>query len=206
MYPGQAPAVRRNMFNVVFVLDLARPANLHFISSTFSMLINRSYPVRLGIVPIVETEEGAKMARVFYYLTQNYGRIATMRFFGAVREPYSRLLHSLIILRQILDLRGERELLDWSQVQAQFEALAANEDIKEGEAMSFDSLVGGTSEVFEAKISKARAYARRLGTDFASSPDGHTFINGKHYALDDVRPAPYLVHRALSHLSGAEFP
>jgi UDP-glucose:glycoprotein glucosyltransferase len=92
MYPGQAPAVRRNMFNIVSVLDLARPATWHFISNTIPMLINRSYPVRLGILPIVETEEGAKMARLFYYLTQDYGRVATMRFFGAVREPYLRLL------------------------------------------------------------------------------------------------------------------
>ena len=92
MYPGQAPTVRRNMFNIVFVLDLSRPASLHFISNTMSMLINRSYPVRLGIVPVVETEDGAKMARLFYYLMQNYGRIATMRFFGSVREPCLRLL------------------------------------------------------------------------------------------------------------------
>ena len=76
--------------------------------------------------------------------------------------------------------------MDWSRVQAQFEALAASEEITKGEAMSFDALTGGTSEVFEARIRKARAYAQRLGTDIASSPNGHTFINGKYYALDDV--------------------
>ena len=77
-------------------------------------------------------------------------------------------------------------------MQAHFEAFAANEEIKEGEAMSFeamsfDFLAGGTSEVFEARIGKARAYAKRLGTDAASSPNGHIFINGKYYVLDDVR-------------------
>ena len=89
MYPGQAPTVRRNMFNVVFVLDLSRPASLHFILNTVSMLIDRSYPARVGLVPVVETEDGAKIARVFYYLTQNYGRVATIRFFRAVRELYT---------------------------------------------------------------------------------------------------------------------
>jgi UDP-glucose:glycoprotein glucosyltransferase len=79
-------------------------------------------------------------------------------------------------------------------VQVPFEALAASEEIKEGEAISFDSLVGGASEVFEAKISKARGYARRLGTDAASSPNGHIFINGKYYVLNDVCTALNLVH------------
>ena len=87
MYPGQAPTVRRNMYNLVFVVDLSQPASLHFISNTVSMLIDRSYPARVGLVPVVETEDGAKMARVFYYLTQNYNRITTTRFFRAVREP-----------------------------------------------------------------------------------------------------------------------
>jgi UDP-glucose:glycoprotein glucosyltransferase len=51
------------------------------------MLIDRSYPTRIGFVPVVETEDGVKMARVFYYLTQNYGRLVTIRFFRGVREP-----------------------------------------------------------------------------------------------------------------------
>jgi len=76
----------------------------------------------------------------------------------------------------------------------------------EGEAMSFEALVGGTSEDFEARISKARAYAQRLGTDAASSPNGHTFINGKYYALDDVCPAPTLSTELYLIAGGAELP
>ncbi|KAH9162492.1 UDP-glucose:glycoprotein glucosyltransferase-domain-containing protein [Lactarius sanguifluus] len=185
-YPGQAPTVRRNMFNVVFVFDLSRSASLHFITNTISMLIDRSYPIRLGIVPIVETEEGARMARVFYYLMENYGRGATMRFFSAVLD---------------LQDRGEPEL-DWSHVKAQFEVLTGSEEIKGGgEALSFDVLAGGTSEIFEARINKARAYAQRLGTDAASSPNGHTFINGKYYALDDnfLNPLQSSVGQALQY-------
>ena len=93
MYPGQAPTVRRNMYNVVLVLDLARPSSLDFISHTLSMLIDHSYPVRFGIVPIVETEESLKMAKLFFHLIQNYGRQQTMRFFNSVLSmcPYRRL-------------------------------------------------------------------------------------------------------------------
>jgi hypothetical protein len=86
LYPGQAPTVRRNMYNVVLLLDLARPFSLRFITNTLSMLVDRLFPVRFGIVPIVETEEGVKMAKVFYYLVQNYGRQKTMGFFSSVRN------------------------------------------------------------------------------------------------------------------------
>jgi len=51
--------------------------------------------------------------------------------------------------------------------------------------MTFDSVING-SEESEAKIVKARTYARRLGTTSASAPQGHAFLNGKHYELDDV--------------------
>ena len=65
MYRGQAPTISRNLFNVMFVL---RSVTLHF------------------TVPIVETEDSAKMARVFYYLTQNYSCLPMIRFLCAVRE------------------------------------------------------------------------------------------------------------------------
>jgi hypothetical protein len=95
--------------------------------------------------------------------------------------------HPLIILWQVLDLQGEKDELGWSDVQAQFEALVSSEEIHEGgEPISFHTLTSETSEVFEERISKARAYARRLGTDNASSPRGHLFINGKYYVIDDV--------------------
>ena len=186
MYPGQAPTVRRNMYNVVLVLDLARQSSLHFISHTLSMLIDHSYPVRFGIVPIVENEEGLKMAKMFYYLTQNYGRQQTMRFFNSVLSMYFYChFHSP---RLILDMLGEtKQQLDWSHIQTEFEALVANEGIMDGgEAMPFENVLGSTTDDVETKLLKARTYAERLGTTSTSSPDGHAFINGKYHVLDDV--------------------
>ena len=115
-------------------------------------------------------------------------------------NPYLRLSCLLIILPQVVDLQDEQEELDWSHVQAQFEALAANEEIQEGgEPISFDALVSGSSDVFEERISKARAYAQRLGTDNASSSKGHIFINGKYYVINDVRTPTTLFQRAPTH-------
>ena len=72
-------------------------------------------------------------------------------------------------------------------MQAQFEALVANEDtIGEEEAMSFESVLGSATDEFETRFSKARMYALRLGTTAVSSPDGHIFINGKYHVVNDV--------------------
>ena len=65
MYPGQASTICWNMYNVVLIFDFAQPSGLHFITLTLSMLINHTYPVHFGLVPIVKTEEGIKMAKVF---------------------------------------------------------------------------------------------------------------------------------------------
>ncbi len=85
-----------------------------------------------------------------------------MRVFGAVREPPFRPTPSLIILYQVLELMGEiKPELGWPIVQAPFESLAANDEIKGGaEAMSFGALIGDTSGVFEEKkITEAHAHA-----------------------------------------------
>jgi UDP-glucose:glycoprotein glucosyltransferase len=77
--------------------------------------------------------------------------------------------------------------MDWSHIQAEFEALVANDEIMDGgEVMTFESVVSGTTDEVETKLSKARTYAQRLGTTIASSPEGHIFINGKYHIADDV--------------------
>jgi hypothetical protein len=83
-------------------------------------------------------------------------------------------------------LASSKQEVDWSRVQEEYDALLENEAKEEGEVVRFDSVVGSATEELEAKFSKARAYARRLGTTIASSPSGHTFINGKYYSLNNV--------------------
>ena len=84
-------------------------------------------------------------------------------------------------------MSGAKEQVNWLHVQAQFEALVANEETGgEEEAMSFESVLGSATDELETRFSKARMYAQRLGATAASSPDGHIFINGKHHVANDV--------------------
>lgn len=99
MFPGALPAIKANLFNVVLVLDLSHTSSLNFISGPMSNILNRDLPIRFGVVPQVESADGTslhkmlsaetadlrkypakKMARLFYYLIENYGRKKTLAF------------------------------------------------------------------------------------------------------------------------------
>jgi UDP-glucose:glycoprotein glucosyltransferase len=95
--------------------------------------------------------------------------------------------------------------MDWSNIQTEFEALVANEEIMDGgEVMTFDSVVSGTTDEVETKLSKARTYAQRLGTTVTSSPEGHIFINGKYHVADDVCCRHALVPQCDTKRNGSE--
>lgn len=89
-YPGQMPAARLNLFNVVLVLDLSQPGSLYYIASTVSNIIQRGNPIRFGIVPMAGQGESEKMARLIWYLVDRYGRAKAMGFLKNVG-----LLHPL---------------------------------------------------------------------------------------------------------------
>ena len=64
MYPGALPSVKANLFNVVLVLDLSHTTSLNFISGPMSNIINRELPIRFGVVPQVESEDGASLLKM----------------------------------------------------------------------------------------------------------------------------------------------
>ena len=84
MFPGQFANVRFNLFNIVLAVDLAQSSNLHFIATTVSSLLGRNYPFHFGVAPLVETAEGAKMARLLYFLLEYYGSQQTLGFLARV--------------------------------------------------------------------------------------------------------------------------
>ncbi|OSD04995.1 glycosyltransferase family 24 protein [Trametes coccinea BRFM310] len=169
MYPGQFPSVRLNMFNVVLAVDLSQASSIEFIGMTVNSLINRGLPFRWGVVPLVETEDGARMGRLFYYLMDNFGPEDTLNF-----------ILSLTQRNVPLDLL--KPSVDWSTVRLSFNRLlAAQEELDDDIEKDLDVILEGT----EGDLEKPRAYARRLGASLATAPQGHVFVNGKHFDLDD---------------------
>ncbi|KAE9396725.1 glycosyltransferase family 24 protein [Gymnopus androsaceus JB14] len=174
---------RRNLFNMVLVLDMSRPANLVFVAGTLHSIIERGFPFRFGIVPTAETEDSAQMARLIYFLLDNFGRKITMNdFLKRIAQPMS--------------VPGFKGSLQWAEVRREFDYLMATEAKAgaptEKTSVDFDSIISGTNP----------AYATRLGATASAFPTGHGFVNGKYFVFDEnfLRNMQTEIARQLVHL------
>ncbi|KAJ6586424.1 glycosyltransferase family 24 protein [Mycena vulgaris] len=165
LYPGQFHNIKLNLFNVVLVLDLSQPSSLQTITGAVASIIGRNFPFTFGIVPISETEDGAKMARLFYHSVREYGRKRTMGFLQKVMTSFAS--------------DGAEQRIDWAAVKLNFAELA-----EESSTLDFDAIVRGEGPESLA-LDKGRGYVERLGAGLAASAHGHGFINGKHLEMDD---------------------
>ncbi|KAJ6562664.1 glycosyltransferase family 24 protein [Mycena capillaripes] len=172
VYPGQFHNVKLNMFNVVLVFDLSHPASLNTITGAVASIISRGFPFRFGIVPLAESEDGAKMARLFYHSVRNYGRKRTMSFLQKVGASFVGV--------------GPEQRIDWDAVQVEFATELLDDALMTDESapLDFEAIVRGDGPE-TLSLERGRSYAERLGASLAASPNGHAFVNGKHLDLDD---------------------
>lgn len=59
--------------------------SINLVAGTVPTIVQRQFPFRFGVVPLVDTEDGARMARLFYYLIETYGDAPTTQFLRRVR-------------------------------------------------------------------------------------------------------------------------
>ncbi|KAJ7057937.1 UDP-glucose:glycoprotein glucosyltransferase-domain-containing protein [Mycena amicta] len=177
LYPGQFHNIKLNLFNIVLVLDLSQSSSLNMVASVAN-IINRNFPFRFGVVPLAETEEGLKMARLFYHVVKTYGRKKTMLFLKKISETFS----------------VPKQPLSWKAVEAAYnELLEDSVAVVEGEgetpesaAVDLETVIAPNPEgEVDLSIEKGRLYAERLGAGLGESAKGHGFVNGKHFDADD---------------------
>lgn len=87
--------------------------------------------------------------------------------------------------------------VDWSTVRTEFDTLVARElegeeEITVTSAPDFEAIITG-KDMPELALESIGAYNKRLGLTASSAPMGHTFVNGKHFNMDDVRLASLYV-------------
>ncbi|KAF9461692.1 glycosyltransferase family 24 protein, partial [Collybia nuda] len=168
VYPGQFPNVKLNLYNIVLVVDLSQTSSLTFIGGPVANIIDRNFPLRFGVVPIAESEEGTRMARLFYYLVQNYGRRKTIEF-----------------IRRITPIDSSDSLtVQWNVVRSEYKEFTEAEAPADSVVAELDAILDGKLTPF-APFDKIQQYSERLGTTLSASPTGHVFVNGKHFKLDD---------------------
>ncbi|THH06125.1 hypothetical protein EW145_g4303 [Phellinidium pouzarii] len=194
VYPGQMPSVKQNLINVVLITDLSQMASLNFIAGPLNNIISRGVPIRFGVVPGVETEDGRKMARLFYHLIDTYGRAKTMGFFAQIAQ-IQMPIHLLgptvdwaLVSRAFIELQrlNPRDTETESNLNIiSIDAIINGGDEETKEDVG-DEVDGGTEVSLADHVKRAHAYALRLDATPASCPTGHAFVNGKHYDLDDL--------------------
>jgi len=172
MFPGQFPRVKHNLWNVVLVVDLSRADTIQLVAESINNVIKRTFPFKFGVVPLVETEEQLKAARLYNYLFENYGPDVTNEFLVGV-------------LQQGV-VAGHLDRIDWNSVKNQLPIMASKSEAlaEDFEAKDFDAIIAGSEE--EPRIKAARAYAQRLSLTPPESIPGYGFVNGKFFDLDDV--------------------
>ena len=80
--------------------------------------------------------------------------------------------------------------IDWASIRSEFLALVMaipeqsdiGSDDQPIEQVDFESIL--TSP--QSSVEKSLAYTERLGTSQRLAPNGHAFINGKHFERNDV--------------------
>ncbi|KAJ7264047.1 glycosyltransferase family 24 protein [Mycena haematopus] len=174
LYPGQFHNIKLNLFNIILALDLSQPASIETVTGPVANIIARSFPFRFGIVPLAESDDGAKMAKLFYHSVRTYGRKRTMSFLKTVATSFVAVGPE------------QQPRLDWAAVKANFvtevlDGIPATTD-PESPALDFEAILAGDGS---PSLERGRSYVERLGAGLVACPTGHGFVNGKHFDLDD---------------------
>ena len=153
-FPGQMPALRKDLHNVVMSADLSSYSDAMFITETMQAFVSRALPMRLGFTPRTDSEAAVKQAKTIYYLNNTYGISAVLKYltislqeagrkFGPPEESY--------FSKAIQGLEAEE-----GQTLLAFQDILGNEDI-------------------DSQIKGAQDYASRLALTEANAP---SLVNG----------------------------
>ncbi|ELR08264.1 hypothetical protein GMDG_03065 [Pseudogymnoascus destructans 20631-21] len=123
-YPGQLPQVRKDLFNLVFPVDLSNIEDVELVVTQLSGFVKRALPLRFGLVPLTNSNAALEQAMIVYYLLDSYG-LSTMvaylnGYFASKGTKSSRNANFEAAIE-------ERKLLGYKVAKSLEEVLDANE-------------------------------------------------------------------------------
>ncbi|KAI8609608.1 UDP-glucose:glycoprotein glucosyltransferase-domain-containing protein, partial [Chytriomyces sp. MP71] len=160
-YPGQLKYIRKNLFNVLFVLDLTNYEHLNVVLDIFKF-VEHSVPLRMGLVPLVnEADGGASLlaARSFMHIIKTHGRKECRDFILQVHAGMHENI-SAATKKTVPQI-----------VESAFENSAAG---------GFKALMAGDAD--KADVETNARFLNRVGV---SGGSGAIFLNGKFIDVDD---------------------
>ncbi|KAE8222327.1 hypothetical protein CF319_g4456 [Tilletia indica] len=184
-WPGSLPTVRRNLFNVVIVMDLRRRETIRVLSETVAMTIPR-LGLRWGFVPggleiSPETKEGKdslQLARLYYlaFLNLDISQVTTMFLRLSGKVTSDRLVELSVVRQELLAaLKHAGRTAPTSGTDS--------EQTKDWTQYVDDVLLQGKVKEVEQLVQSAAQYSQRLRATKKDSEKGHFFVNGQHLAF-----------------------
>ncbi|KAL2868589.1 putative UDP-glucose:glycoprotein glucosyltransferase [Aspergillus lucknowensis] len=79
-FPGQLPAVRRDLNNIVFPIDLTSVEDVDLVTTTIQVFVKRKIPVRLGVVPMASSPGSIAQLKIAHHLQETYGLASLMAY------------------------------------------------------------------------------------------------------------------------------
>ncbi|KAI8067868.1 UDP-glucose:glycoprotein glucosyltransferase-domain-containing protein [Gongronella butleri] len=145
-YPGQMRVVRKNLFNVIMMEDLATAESLKRITQEISSIIQQGAPLRVGIVPYLDDHNGptSLMAKAWVDLNERKGLADSIIFLEEVLREMTKAKLEIVTEREIanafekVDSRDawvEIELASPPQGVQQFLARLGLDDTTHGKVM-----------------------------------------------------------------------
>lgn len=146
------PPIRRDIFNLVFPVDLTQLEDLAIVVDQLQGFVKRKLPVRFGIVPLTSSEASERQAKIVYHLVETYGLGAMMAY-----------LSSVISAEKLGDVD-----------QALFEAVISERNTRDdAQPLTFEEVFDSEPLVEHCQLSKR--WAERLRVE---SPTPVLFLNG----------------------------
>ena len=89
-YPGQLPAVRKDIHNLVIPVDFSDYTDVELIVETVLGFVKRQLPIRFGLVPLTRSKNAVNQAMTMYYLVERYGLAAGIDYLTRSLEGNGR--------------------------------------------------------------------------------------------------------------------
>lgn len=175
-YPGQLPQVARDIHNLVVPVDLNNIKDLDLIVNPLQTMIKRSFPIRIGLVPIDIGESSRIAAKMSYNILDTYGISTLMKFYQEI----------------VTSKQGV------SGIKTSFDVVTKDKEPKEDHpSLTYQELTADPS--FQERLDRANNYCRRLSLSGKTLP---VFINGVAIPRDEswfeaMSQRIYMDHRTL---------
>ncbi|KAL2809181.1 UDP-glucose:glycoprotein glucosyltransferase-domain-containing protein [Aspergillus granulosus] len=151
-YPGQLPAVRRDLNNIVFPVDLSSTEDVDLVTTTIQVFVKRKIPVRFGLVPTSYSPGSTAQLKVAHYLQETYGLASLMAY---------------------LEDSARKSKLATPDKATFLAATQGQTTRTEKQALSLDEVL--SSEELDSLVSRTKSYQDRLGIQ---SHAPITLVNG----------------------------